>query len=271
MVETQNAPFQMQLRYDGTDGIWGPFNLRVSPEKMQTIADTVATQIIPKPPVRLLVRSLIESWVKAKGIMPTFFNTFQLLNGKYYMERHLDSDLILSLCKDPLLLQVLQSFLGERFFLWRSEIWVSKPGGKIVSFWHQDRYTKFLQGPGKSITAYIALTEVNEKNGMEYIPNTYVETGEVHIANRESGVIRIAGNHQFTVPKALELEAIPVLLQPGKFVLFDNRLVHRSIKNQAERDRISMAVRFVPDGVKVLPGFSPVHADPILVSPLLNS
>lgn len=271
MVETQNALFKMQLKYDGTDGIWGPFKLQVSPEKMQTIADTIATQIVPKPPVKLLVRSLIKSWVKVKRIMPTFFNAFQLFIGRYYMERHLDSDLVLSLCKDPLLLQALQPFLGERFFLWRSEIWVSKPGSKIVSFWHQDRYTKFLQGPGKSITAYIALTEVNEKNGMEYIPNTYVETGEVHIADRELEVIRIAGNHQFAVLKALESEAIPVLLKPGEFVLFDDRLIHRSIKNQTERDRISIAVRFVPDGVEVLPGFSPIHADPVLVSPQPNS
>ena len=261
----------MQLEYDGTDGIWGPFKLQISPEKMQAIANTIATQVVPKPPVKLLIRSLIESWIKVKGIMPTFFNAFQLFTGKYYMERHLDSDLVLSLCKDTLLLQILKPFLGERFFLWRSEIWISKPGKKVVSFWHQDRYTKFLQGPGKSITAYIALTEVNAKNGMEYMPNIYAETGEVQISDRELEVNRIAGNHQFTVPKALESEAIPVLLQPGEFVLFDDRLIHRSIKNQTERDRISMAVRFIPDGVEVLPGFSPIHADPVLVSLLSNS
>lgn len=271
MVKTQSEIFKGQLKYDGTDGIWGPFKLQVAPEKMQVIADTISTQIVPKPPVKSLLRSLIHSWVNFKGIMPTFFNIFQLFTGKYYMERHLDSDLVLSLCKDPRLLQVLQSFLGERFFLWRSEIWVSKPGGKVVSFWHQDRYTKFLQGAGKSITAYIALTEVDEKNGMEYLPNIYVETGEVQVFDRELGVVRIAGNHQFVVPTAVESEAIPVLLQPGEFVLFEDHLIHRSIKNQTECDRISMAVRFVPDGVEVLPGFSPIDADPVLVSPLPNS
>ena len=255
-----------QLKYDGTDGIWGPFKLQVSSENIETIAAVIDTQILPRPPLKLLFRSLIESWVKAQGIMPTFFNLFQFFTGKYYMERHLDSSLVLSLCKDPLLLKTLQEFLGNRFLLWRSEIWVSKPGGKIVSFWHQDCYSNFLKGPGKAITAYIALTEVNELNGMEYIPNAYVESGEVRVVQRELEVIRIAGNHQFIVPKELEAKAIPVKLNPGEFVLFNDQLIHRSLKNQEKSERISMAVRFVQDSVGVLPGFSPIHAEPVVLT-----
>ena len=255
-----------QLPYDGRDGIWGPFQLQGSSENMETIAEAIVTQILPRPPIKLLFRSLIESWVQAEGIMPTFFNLFQFFTGRYYMERHLDSSLVLSLCKDRLLLKTLQEFLGDRFLLWRSEIWVSKPSSKIVSFWHQDCYANFLKGPGKAITAYIALTEVNELNGMEYIPNAYVESGEVRVAAKELEVMRIAGNHQFTVPKELEHQAVPVKLKPGEFVLFNDRFIHRSLKNQGKSNRISMAVRFVQDTVEVLPGFSPIHAEPVLLT-----
>jgi len=40
--------------------------------------------------------------------------------------------------------------------------------------WHQDFISKLLSGVGKSINAYIALTEVNELNGFEYIPSEYL-------------------------------------------------------------------------------------------------
>lgn len=256
----------LQLKYDGSDGLWGPFTLQTSPKNMEEITEEIIARVLPSPPIRSLLNSLIQSWVKAQGIMPTFFNFFQFFIGKYYMERHLDSSHVLALCKDPFLLTILREFLGDRFLLWRSEIWVSKPGDKTIPFWHQDRYANFLKGSGKLMTAYIALTELNERNGMEYIPNLYVEEGQVCIAERELGIIRIAGNHQFIVPKQLECKAVSVNLKPGEFVLFDERFIHRSIKNQGTSDRISIAVRFVQDNVEVLPGFSPLHADPILLT-----
>lgn len=254
------------LTYDGTDGIWGTFKLDVDPGDMEAITHEIVTLVTTNPPIKLLVGSLIKSWLNAQSLMPTFFNGFQFLTRQYYMERHLDSSLILSICRDPALLKTLQGFLGNRFLLWRSEIWISKPGGEIVSFWHQDRYEKFLKGAGRSITAYIALTEVNESNGMEYMPQAYVQQGDIHIAERELEIIRIAGNHQFVVPKRLESQAIPVILEPTEFVLFDDRLIHRSITNRASSNRISMAVRFVQDTVDVLPGFSPIQADPVLIT-----
>lgn len=260
-----NPHFVNPLKYDGTDGIWGPFKLEISAKTMDRIAATIATQVLPKPPLQSLLRSLVESWFKAQGVMPTFFNLLQFFKGRYYMERHLDSDVVRSLCQDPLLLKALQSFLGDRFWLWRSEILVSKPGRKIIPFWHQDRYAKFLRGPGKGMTAYIALTEVNETNGMEYMPLAYVESGDVQVAKREAEVVRIAGNHHFVVPARLECQAIAVDLQPGEFVLFDERLVHRSINNCGLQDRVAMAVRFVEENVEVLSGFSAIQAEPILL------
>lgn len=251
------------LRYDGTDGIWGPFKLHVSPANIEAMSEAIATQIVPNAPFKVLWRSLIESWLKSQGIMPTFFSFFQFFTGRYYIDRHLDSSLVRSLCTDLRLRQTLRDFLGDRFLLWRSEIWISKPGRKIVSFWHQDCYKNYLKGSGRAITAYLALTEVNELNGMKYMPKTHIKSGEVCVAERELEVIRIAGNHHFTVPKELEGSAISVCLQPGEFVLFDEQLVHCSIKNQTTSDRISMAVRFVQDDVEVLRGFSPIQADPI--------
>jgi hypothetical protein len=252
--------------YDGKDGIWGTFKLNVNPGDMEDIAEEIAILVRTNPPIKSLLGSLIKSWLNAQGIMPTFFNCFQFFSRQYYMERHLDSSLILSICKDPALLKILQVFLGNRFLLWRSEIWISQPGREIVSFWHQDRYEKLLKGSGRSITAYIALTEVNEHNGMEYMPQAYVQQGDVHIAERELKVFQIAGNHQFTIPKQLESQAIPVILEPSEFVLFDDRLIHRSIKNRGLSTRISMAARFVQDTIEVSPSFSPIQADPILIT-----
>lgn len=252
------------LRYDGTDGLWGPFKLQASSANAAAITEAIS-QATSRAPLQPLLRSLLQSWVTFQGVMPTFFNLFQLFTGRYYMDRHLDSELVRALCTDPGLRRALRPFLGDRFLLWRSEIWVSKPGGKVVPFWHQDRYANYLKG-SESITAYIALTEVNGLNGMQYMPQRYVESGEVRVADRELAVIRVAGNRHFTMPKALEAKAVPVCLQPGEFVLFDDRFVHSSIQNRGKGDRVSMAVRFVQADAEVRSGFSALQAEPIALT-----
>ena len=54
-----------------------------------------------------------------------------------------------------------------------TEIWANYPSQQLIPLWHQDSYPKLLEGEGKSINAYIALTEVNEFNGFKYIPSKY--------------------------------------------------------------------------------------------------
>ncbi|MCF3578461.1 phytanoyl-CoA dioxygenase family protein [Planktothrix agardhii] len=56
------------------------------------------------------------------------------------MERHLDSPVILELCKNQYLLEKAREYLGESPFLWRSELWVNYPAKQLIPLWHQDHF-----------------------------------------------------------------------------------------------------------------------------------
>jgi len=78
----------------------------------------------------------------------------------------------LKLCQERELLQK-KEHLGEDL------IYALRTLGQLsisttAPLWHQDLYPKLLSGVVKHINAYIALTEVNELNGFEYIPSEYL-------------------------------------------------------------------------------------------------
>ena len=176
------------------------------------------------------------------------------------MERHLDSPAILSLCQDTILLQKLKEYLGEELILWRSEIWANYPSQQLIPFWHRDSYPKLLEGVGKSINVYIALTEVNESNGFEYIP-TAIMSNDLSVKVTDP----FSGNNFFDIGSDLEKQALPVVLNPGEFVIFTEDLVHRSLRNTSGKVRVSLTLRVTQPGVKILSGYSPFYKRPVLL------
>ena len=61
-------------------------------------------------------------------------------------------------------------------------------------------------------------------------------------------------------------KAIPVVLQPGEFVVFTDKLVHRSIYNSSGKVRLSLTLRVAQGTVKVLPGYTPNYHKPVFLS-----
>lgn len=264
-VETKQEPKQKpkeepkQIYYDGTDEIWGPYALNLTQEQIAQISQHILKKVLPKPPVKLLLIQGLKSLLRLQ------FGSLMLLlvqcyKRQFYMERHLDSPPILDLCKDDNLLAVLKKYLGENFHLWRSELWVNYPSRQLIPFWHRDIYPNLLSGEGKSINIYIALTDVTERNGFEYIPKIELDQCKIQVTDPFSG------NHFFNVPNAVKEKAIPVVLKPGNFIVFTDNLVHRSVYNTSGKVRLSLTLRIAQKTVKVLPGYSPNYHDPISLS-----
>ncbi|OCR02497.1 short-chain dehydrogenase [Oscillatoriales cyanobacterium USR001] len=237
-----------------------PYSLALSQEKIAEIAQIVIKEILPKPPVKILIINLFKSLIKLEfGSIILLF--IQTLKKEFHMERHLDSPDILSLCQDPNLLQKLQANLGKDLVLWRSEIWANYPSQQLIPFWHRDIYPKLLAGEGKSINVYIALTEVNEHNGFEYIPSACLpENLSIKVTDPFSG------NHFFNITNEMEKQALPVILAPGEFVIFTEDLIHRSLPNTSGKIRLSLTLRVTQPGMKILSGYSPNYQKPVLLS-----
>jgi len=237
-----------------------PYSLALSQSEIADIAKITFEKILPKPPKKLLLIKLFGLLFKLE-IGSFLLLLIQIIKKEFHMERHLDSPAILSLCQDRILLQKLKEHLGEDLILWRSEIWANYPSGQLIPFWHRDSYPKLLSGAGKSINVYIALTEVNEQNGFEYLPSACLSKDLlVKVTDPFSG------NHFFDIGSELEQEAIPVMLAPGEFVIFTEELVHRSLRNTSGKVRLSLTLRVTQPGVKILSGYSPYYQKPVLLS-----
>ncbi|MBR8835172.1 MAG: SDR family NAD(P)-dependent oxidoreductase [Stigonema ocellatum SAG 48.90 = DSM 106950] len=246
------------INYDGTDGIWGPYSLMSNSDKMAEITKHIFHKVLPRVPLKILLIQLIKSIFQFK-IGSLSIILFQSYKRYFYMERHLDSPVILQLCHNKNLLEKLTAHLGENLVLWRSELWVNYPAHQLIPFWHQDSYPKLLKGNGKTIHAYIALSEVNEYNGFEYIPNIYLKNCQI------KGTDPFSGNSFFDIPDEVAEKAIPVVLRPGEFVLFTDELVHRSVRNNSGKVRLSLTLRLTQPGVKILPGYTSNYQKPVIL------
>ncbi len=248
------------INYDGTDEVWGPYALKLTQDEIATIRQHLFQQLLPKPPVKVLLTQALKSLVKLQfgSIMLLLVQCYQ---RQFYMERHLDSPVLFRLCQDENLLEVIQSYLGDSFNLWRSELWVNYPSRQLIPFWHRDIYPNLLAGEGKTINIYIALTDVTERNGFEYVPKSEADNCEIQVTDPFSG------NHFFRVPKSVQEKVMPVVLRPGEFIVFTDRVIHRSVYNTSGKVRLSLTLRVAQETVKILPGYSPIYHQPIPLSP----
>ena len=240
------------------------YSLSLNSKELTDITKSILNEVLPRLPKKIFTQLLL-------ALIKFEFGSFaiialQVFKKSFYMERHLDSSIILQLCHDKILLKKLTEYLGEDLVLWRSELWLNYPSDQLIPFWHQDSYPKLLKGDGKTIHAYIALTEVNEYNGFEYLPNIYLEDCPIKVTDPFSG------NHFFEIPDEIAKKAIPVVLRPGEFVLFTDNLVHRSIRNKSGKVRLSLTLRLTQPGVKVLPGYTSGGDTEVMISlkPLLQ-
>ncbi|RUS96534.1 hypothetical protein DSM106972_087210 [Dulcicalothrix desertica PCC 7102] len=244
------------ISYDGSDGIWGPYKLSLTRQEMAVIQDEILYNLLPNYSIKLLLSHLIRAIIK-KDFGSIMMTLSQYFFKSFSMERHLDSPVIMQLCQDEKLLEELTTHLGENFLLWRSEIWANYPAQKIIPYWHQDSYPYLIKSQSKNIYAYIALTEINEYNGFEYIPKKYLQNCSIKITDPFSG------NKFFEIPEEVTKKAIPVLLQPGEFILFTDELIHCSLRNNSGKVRIALTLRLTQSGTKVLQGYTSNYYQPI--------
>ncbi|HTU69045.1 MAG TPA: phytanoyl-CoA dioxygenase family protein [Candidatus Baltobacteraceae bacterium] len=137
--------------------------------------------------------------------------------------RHLDSELVRTMCLTPAIIERVRGILGPSIVLWRSNFFPKAAGAGIFD-WHRDRdhWTTMLD-PMINVSAWLALEP----------------------ATRENGCVEIR-----TLP-APESRDIAMELAPGEYFLFDQDTVHRSGTNVTAHGRMALAIRFTLPGVRI--------------------
>lgn len=167
-----------------------------------------------------------------------------------FVNRHLDSPMVAQLCTHPAIIAQVEPLLGGNLVVWRSLFFFKGPGSKDVS-WHQDSHFWNLDPP-ITMTAWLAIDRAQSADHcLEIIPGSH-KTALPHVpAPPGSQFPETAELGESDISRAIELP-----MDAGMFVLFDQRLAHRS-RHGGQSRRLALSVRIAPSYVKIDPTLLP--------------
>ena len=180
--------------------------------------------------------------------------------------RHLDWPLIDGLARAQPIVQLARALLAEDLVLWRSQMFFMASGKGLR--WHQDQYLTLLTDDTLQVSVHLSLTQTLPDNCIKIVPGSHVLSwaelaarGFNRNAGSEGGKY---GTPNFWRDPAGELEALPMLLEPGEFFVFHPRLLHasrdvtepvdvRPVGGSQARPRIGLGLRIAGASNTVLP------------------
>lgn len=161
------------------------------------------------------------------------------------LHRHADARAVYELARHPAVTDQLAELLGEDIMLWHSRVFDKPPGAPEVP-WHQDMAFWPLE-PDTCVSAWISLDGADEENGcMWMIPGSHktrLPTEKTDAHGRFGIKVQLSDE--------MRAAAVPIVLAPGDFVVFDRWIVHHSPVNASGRQRQGLAGRYIPASVKV--------------------
>jgi len=144
--------------------------------------------------------------------------------------RHLDWPLIDDLARARPIVELARALLGEDLVLWRSQMFVMHAGKGLR--WHQDQYLTLLADDTRQVSVHLSLTRTTADNCIRIVPSSHTLNHE-DLAARGFNLIAGSEGGKYGAPNfwrdpTSELEALPMLLEPGEFFVFHPRLLHGS-------------------------------------------
>ena len=167
--------------------------------------------------------------------------------------RHLDYPLIHDLATHPSIVKRMAALYGPDLLLWRTNFFVKEPGAKEIP-WHQD-FNYWPLEPPIIISAWIAVDSATLENScLQIVPGSHRKVIP-HVKATSDMAFGLMGDLEYVnTSNHVNLE-----MQPGEFVLFNERTLHHSEANRSDKRRIGLAVRVIIPIVKLFNWDSPHH------------
>lgn len=220
---TMPALSRADLRQFHERGYLGPYSA-VSVEEMERVRRRIETEVLP-----------------TTGPNPK--NPLQA--------RHLDHRFVYDLIASPEIVGRLRSLIGDDIVCWTSYFFCKEPGGKEIP-WHQDANFWPIEPP-LNISIWMAVDEVTAENScVQVIPGSH-RTVVPHIPSREGMAFGQEADPTFVDVDA----AVDMVLHPGEFFIFNERLLHHSHKNVSAKRRLGLSARYTVPFVALLDQDSP--------------
>lgn len=147
---------------------------------------------------------------------------------------------------DKKIVSVVSEIFGSTDLVaWSMLFWYKSAFDKTFIPWHQDG-TFWPMSPCKTVTAWLALGDVDENNGaLHFIPGLHENlTPAESLDDPDSDFIyQCPTNNQDETETCLDMQA-------GQVCLFDAKTIHRSGPNRSSKARVGCAIRYAPSDVK---------------------
>ena len=165
--------------------------------------------------------------------------------GDPWSARHQDCPAVLALCADTAITDAVAAVLGPDLVVWNSVLMHKAPGDGEIP-WHQDQDFHYLD-PDVGLAVWLALDDTSRDNGcLELIPGTHRDVLPSVPRTRPDEF----DSHVDTAHVA-DRPAFPIELRAGEFLLFHNKLLHRSAANHSSTRRLGLAARYTVPSVRV--------------------
>jgi ectoine hydroxylase-related dioxygenase (phytanoyl-CoA dioxygenase family) len=165
--------------------------------------------------------------------------------------RHLDLKPVAQLCRLTGLIEASAAVLGRNLLLWRTQMFFQVRERALP--WHQDLFNNLLDDSSINISAHIALSAATENNCMTVIPRSHRLDCRTFGLMEEKGPSPNAYGNQRFIQNGTAPPEKKLLLEPGQFFLFDNRLIHRTCCVSDPEPRLAFVLRITTPAVRVRP------------------
>ena len=158
--------------------------------------------------------------------------------GRNYV--HFISPVFDKICHNKKILDAVESIIGKNILVCGTTLFVKNPNEKGFVSFHQDAKYIGLE-PDNWVTAWVAVTESNEKNGcMLMLPGSHKENLKYHKQKFNENNLLTRGQ---TVENVTIDKTKPVVLQAGQMSLHHPTVVHGSGLNKSNDRRIGFVIQ----------------------------
>ena len=172
---------------------------------------------------------------------------------QYGHNRHLDAPIIHDLATHPTIVGRMAALYGPDLLLWRTNFFIKEPGAKEIP-WHQD-FNYWPVEPPIILFAWIAVDPATLENScLQIVPGSHRKVIPHVKATPDMAFGQMGDLGYIDTSTVVNLE-----MQPGEFVLFNERTLHHSDANRSDKRRIGLAVRVILPIVKVFDWDAPEH------------
>ena len=176
-------------------------------------------------------------------------------SGRY--NSHLISPLLDEVTHDSIILDAVQSVIGDNILVCGTTLFIKNPNEKGFVSYHQDAKYIGLK-PYNWVTAWVAITDSNEHNGcMRMWSGSHKDNLKDHDQMFNEGNLLTRGQTVNNVPIS---ETTPLILKAGQMSLHHPTVVHGSDLNKSNDRRIGFVIQsYIGTNVKQVLGENSVQ------------